>query len=77
VLHVPLPGDILKCEPPEGAPAYCQGATPWTLDDVPDTITMSVDDFPADSVCRASAPGGSEQSRGGDQIDDSNGPAAE
>lgn len=77
VVHVPLPGDILKCEPPEGAPAYCQGATPWTLDDVPDTITLSVDDFPADSVCRASAPGGSEQSRGGDQIDDSNGPAAE
>lgn len=76
VVHVPLPGDLIKCEPPEGAPAYCEGMTPWSLDDVAKNLSLAVEDFPADSVCRSSAAGSSE-SRGGDQLDDANGPAAE
>jgi hypothetical protein len=75
VVHVPLPGDIIKCEPPEGAPAYCEGMTPWSMDSVAKTINLAVEDFPADSVCRSSAVGSGE-SRAGDQLDDSKGPAA-
>lgn len=77
IVHVPLPADLIKCEPAEDAPPYCGGAAPWAFDDVPDTVELTNDDIPAGSVCRASAAGDSESSRGGSQVNDENNQTAE
>lgn len=68
IVHVPLPAELIKCEPPEGSSPYCQGLAPWSMDDVPPTITLTSDDLEAGAACRVSAAGSSED-RGGDQLD--------
>jgi hypothetical protein len=68
IVHVPLPGDIIKCEPPEDAGPYCQGLAPWAMDDLPPTVTLTADDLEPGAACRVSAAGDGDE-RGGSQID--------
>jgi hypothetical protein len=68
IVHVPLPGDLIKCEPPEDAGPYCQGLAPWAMDDLPPSVTLTSEDLEAGAACRVSAAGTSDE-RGGDQLD--------
>ena len=68
IVHVPLPAELIKCEPPADAGPYCQGLAPWAMDDLPPSVTLTSDDLEPGAACRVSA-AGTGDGRGGDQLD--------
>jgi hypothetical protein len=68
IVHIPLPADLIKCEPAADAPAWCSTDTPWSFDNVPKSVELTSGDLAADAVCKVSAPGTAKESRAGQKV---------